>query len=207
MANSTILVVDDDIVVLTTLSKLLNVFGYIVAGASNSQAAMDYVTNSRKRFDLIITDLAMPGIDGVQFMTEAKKVFPDIPIIVMTGYSERCTPEEALRLGAFAYVVKALQHPRGRQPPSNAPSASAAATASSWHRNPAKTRSAPGSLPDNLGQPPPSRPRAPPDQPQTRSNPSRSSPQHLPLPQPSLNPSNPQPTQPTPGNPSNPSQP
>ena len=111
MANSTILVVDDDIVVLTALSKLLNVFGYIVAGASNSQAAMDYVTGSRKRFDLIITDLAMPGIDGVQFMTEAKKVFPDIPVIVMTGYSERCTPEEALRLGAFAYVAKPFNIP------------------------------------------------------------------------------------------------
>ena len=111
MANSTILVVDDDIVVLTALSKLLNLFGYIVAGASNSQVAMDYVTGSRKRFDLIITDLAMPGIDGVQFMTEARKVFPDIPVIVMTGYSERCTPEEALRLGAFAYVAKPFNIP------------------------------------------------------------------------------------------------
>jgi two-component system, NtrC family, response regulator HydG len=111
MANFTILVVDDDIVVLTALSKLLNVFGYIIAGASNSQAAMDYVTSSRRRFDLIITDLAMPGIDGVQFMTEAKKVFPDVPVIVMTGYSERCTPEEALRLGAFAYVAKPFNIP------------------------------------------------------------------------------------------------
>jgi DNA-binding NtrC family response regulator len=128
MANFTILVVDDDIVVLATLSKLLNVFGYIVAGASNSQVAMDYVTGSRNRFDLIITDLAMPGIDGVQFMTEAKKVFPDIPIIVMTGYSERCTPGEALRLGAFAYVAKPFNIPevvstieRALRPPATTP--------------------------------------------------------------------------------------
>jgi len=106
MASSTILVVDDDIVVLTALSRMINLFGYIVAGASSSEAAMDYVANSHKRFDLIITDLAMPGIDGVQFMAAAKKVFPDVPVIVMTGYSERCTPEEALRLGAFAYIPK-----------------------------------------------------------------------------------------------------
>ena len=111
MASSTILVVDDDIVVLTALSKMLNLFGYIVAGASSSEAAMDYVANSRRRFDLIITDLAMPGIDGVQFMAAAKKVFPDVPVIVMTGYSERCTPEEALRLGAFAYVPKPFNFP------------------------------------------------------------------------------------------------
>lgn len=145
MANSTILVVDDDIVVLTTLSKLLSVFGYIVAGASNSQAAMDYVTNSRKRFDLIITDLAMPGIDGVQFMTAAKQVFPDIPIIVMTGYSERCNPEEALRLGAFAYVAKPFNIPEVvatieralRQP----------APAVPWRQTPSKTRPATSPLP------------------------------------------------------------
>ena len=111
MASSTILVVDDDIVVLAAISKMLNLFGYIVAGASNSEAAMDYVANSRKRFDLIITDLAMPAIDGVQFMTAAKKVFPDVPVIVMTGYSELCTPEEALRLGAFALVPKPFNIP------------------------------------------------------------------------------------------------
>ena len=111
MASSTILVVDDDIVVLAALSKMLNLFGYIVAGASNSEAAMDYVANSHKRFDLIITDLAMPGIDGVQFMAAAKKVFPDVPVIVMTGYSELCTPENALRLGAFAYVPKPFDFP------------------------------------------------------------------------------------------------
>jgi DNA-binding NtrC family response regulator len=111
MASSTILVVDDDIVVLTAISKMLGIFGYIVAGASNSEAAMDYIANSRKRFDLIITDLAMPGIDGVQFMAAAKKVFPDVPVIVMTGYSERCTPQEAIRLGAFAYIPKPFNIP------------------------------------------------------------------------------------------------
>ena len=145
MANSTILVVDDDIVVLTTLSKLLNAFGYIVAGASNSQAAMDYVASSRKRFDLIMTDLAMPGIDGVQFMTEAKKVFPDIPIIVMTGYSERCTPEEALRLGAFAYVSKPFKIPEVIATIERALRRPAPTT--SWDRAPGKTRRAPGAFP------------------------------------------------------------
>lgn len=138
MANSTILVVDDDIVVLTALSKLLGVFGYIIAGASNSQAAMDYITTSRKRFDLIITDLAMPGIDGVQFMTEAKKVFPDVPVIVMTGYSERCTPAEALRLGAFAYVAKPFNIPEVVSTIERALRTSS--TTVTWPRSTAKTR-------------------------------------------------------------------
>jgi len=54
MASPTILLVDDDVAVLASLSKLLNLFGYVVAGASNSQAAMDYVAGARNRFDVII---------------------------------------------------------------------------------------------------------------------------------------------------------
>jgi two-component system response regulator HydG len=142
MANSTILVVDDDIVVLTALSKLPNVFGYIVAGASNPQAAADYVTNSRKRFDLIITDLAMPGIDGVQFMAETRKVFPDIPIIVMTGYSERCTPEEALRLGAFAYISKPFNIPEIVSTIERALRPAPPAITAQWRHAPAKAHRA-----------------------------------------------------------------
>jgi DNA-binding NtrC family response regulator len=108
MASSTILLVDDDIAVLASLSKLLNHFGYVVAGASNSQAAMDYLAGTRNRFDVIITDLAMPGINGMEFLTLAKKTFPDVPVIVITGHTEQCTTAEALSLGAFAYLTKPL---------------------------------------------------------------------------------------------------
>jgi CheY-like chemotaxis protein len=111
LGSSTILLVDDDIVVLAALSKLLGHFGYVVAGASNSKAAMDYVTSGRSRFDLVITDLAMPGINGAEFVAAVKKTFPDIPVIVITGYSERCTTEEAQRFGAFAYLAKPLHTP------------------------------------------------------------------------------------------------
>lgn len=111
MTGPTILLVDDDIVVLAALSKLLSHFGYVVAGASNSVAAMNYVTGSRKCFDLIITDLAMPGIGGVEFMATVKKTFPDVPVIVMTGHTERCTNEEAVRCGASAYLAKPFETP------------------------------------------------------------------------------------------------
>jgi DNA-binding NtrC family response regulator len=108
MASPTILLVDDDIAVLASLSKLLNHFGYVVAGASNSQAAMDYLTGTRNRFDVIITDLAMPGINGMEFLTLAKQAFPDVPVLVITGHMEQCTTDEALNLGAFAYLTKPL---------------------------------------------------------------------------------------------------
>jgi CheY-like chemotaxis protein len=112
MGSSTILLVDDDIVVLAALSNLLRHFGYVVAGASNSKAAMDYVTSGKSRFDLVITDLAMPGINGAEFVGAVKKTFPDVPVIVITGYAERCTVEEAQRFGAFAYLAKPLHTPQ-----------------------------------------------------------------------------------------------
>jgi len=111
MTSSTILLVDDDIAVLAALSKLLGHFGYVVAGASNPEAAMNYVTGSRKCFDLIITDLAMPGIGGVEFMAMVKKTFPNVPVIVMTGHTEQCTNEEAMRCGASAYLAKPFETP------------------------------------------------------------------------------------------------
>jgi DNA-binding NtrC family response regulator len=112
MGSSTILLVDDDIVVLAALSNLLRHFGYVVAGASNSKAAMDYITSGSSRFDLVITDLAMPGINGTEFVGAIKKTFPDIPVIVITGYAERCTVEEAQQFGAFAYLAKPLHTPQ-----------------------------------------------------------------------------------------------
>jgi len=108
MAIPTILLVDDDVAVLASLSNLLNHFGYVVAGASNSQAAMDYVAGARNRFDVVITDVAMPGINGMEFLTLAKKTFPDVPVIVITGHMRQCTTDEALSLGAFACLTKPL---------------------------------------------------------------------------------------------------
>ena len=108
MASPTMLLVDDDVTVLASLSKVLNYFGYVVAGASSSQAAMDYVVGTRNCFDVIITDLAMPGINGMELLTLAKKTFPDVPVIIITGHTEQCIINEALRLGAFAYLTKPL---------------------------------------------------------------------------------------------------
>ena len=108
MARPTVFLVDDDIVVLATLSKLLNHFGYTTAGASNSEAAMDYVVNAKNRFDVIVTDLAMPDVDGVALLSAAKKIFPEVPIVVVAGHSDRRIADEVLRLGAFAYLAKPL---------------------------------------------------------------------------------------------------
>jgi two-component system C4-dicarboxylate transport response regulator DctD len=50
----------------------------------------------------------MPGINGMEFLTLAKKTFPDVPVIIITGHMEQCTTDEALSLGASAYLTKPL---------------------------------------------------------------------------------------------------
>jgi DNA-binding NtrC family response regulator len=108
MANQSILIVDDDVELLTALTKILSKTGYIVAGATDSAAAMSYVTAGKQRFDLIVTDLSMPGINGLAFLSAVKASSPQVPVIVITAFGEWDTYAEAIRLGAFAYLNKPI---------------------------------------------------------------------------------------------------
>jgi DNA-binding NtrC family response regulator len=108
MANESILIVDDDVELLAALTRILNKQGYIAAGATSAGVAMDYVTSGKQRFDLIITDLSMPGINGLAFLTAIKKSMPQVPVIVLTAFGDWDTYAESLRLGAFAYLNKPI---------------------------------------------------------------------------------------------------
>lgn len=108
MANESILIVDDDIELLAALTRVLSKQGFIVAGATSAGVAMDYVTGGRQGFDVIITDLSMPGINGLEFLSAVKTAFPRVPVIVVTAFGEWDTYAESLRLGAFAYLNKPI---------------------------------------------------------------------------------------------------
>jgi two-component system nitrogen regulation response regulator GlnG len=104
----TILVVDDDRAFLLALHTTLSRQGYAVLSATNAGAAVDYITNGRQRFDVIVTDLNMPGIDGVRLLRLIKKSFPDVPVIVVTAFGELDSYAEAIGHGAFAYLNKPI---------------------------------------------------------------------------------------------------
>ena len=83
-----VLLVDDDDAVRTVLSEQLRELGMEVETAASGQQAIEYMKNSKRGFDLLLTDFAMPGLNGIETIRSARKERPEIRAILMTGYAE-----------------------------------------------------------------------------------------------------------------------
>jgi CheY-like chemotaxis protein len=95
----TILAVDDDILVLTNVSLMLEDLGHRVFEASSGRQALE-ILRREPSIDMVITDQAMPRMTGIQLIAEIKTEWPDLPIILATGYAE--LPAEADTLPRLA---------------------------------------------------------------------------------------------------------
>ena len=104
--NQSILIVDDDLAHRTMLKKLLGGWGYEVFEADDGSIAIDEV---RKRpFDLILMDIRMLKVSGIEALEQIKIINPAIPIIIMTAYASVETAVDALKKGAYDYLTKPL---------------------------------------------------------------------------------------------------
>jgi two-component system response regulator PilR (NtrC family) len=103
-APARVLVVDDERSMRELLSIVLRRDGYDVLIAEDGAAAVELL--KRERVDILITDIRMPQMNGVDLLREAKRIAPDIVSIVMTAFASTDTAVEALRLGAADYVHK-----------------------------------------------------------------------------------------------------
>jgi two-component system response regulator PilR (NtrC family) len=101
---SRVLVVDDERSMRELLSIVLRRDGYDVLVAADGKAALDVL--KRERVDVLITDIRMPELTGVEVLAEAKKIDPSIISIIMTAFASTDTAVDALRLGAADYVHK-----------------------------------------------------------------------------------------------------
>ncbi|MBN1382025.1 MAG: sigma-54-dependent Fis family transcriptional regulator [Deltaproteobacteria bacterium] len=101
-----ILVVDDDPAHRTMLKTLLSGWEYSVAEAGDGSAAVDEV--SRRPYDLILLDVRMIKVSGLEALTQIKAINPSIPVIIMTAYASVETAVEALKKGAYDYLTKPL---------------------------------------------------------------------------------------------------
>lgn len=107
MRNKSILLVDDVEIILHALGTNLRHENYDVTLASSGEEALSLLQDNP--FDLVVTDLSMPGIDGTQVLKEAKKINPMTGVIILTGYGDTTSAYEALRLGADDYVLKSCE--------------------------------------------------------------------------------------------------
>jgi len=99
-----ILVIEDDISFCKLLEKFLIKNKYEVAVAFSAAEARSIIKN--ESFDLILTDLRLPDSDGIVLMSEFKNTYPEIPVILMTGYSDVNTAVKAIKNGAADYISK-----------------------------------------------------------------------------------------------------
>ena len=104
MSQYKLLLVDDDPFTLTGIGQNLESEGYDVTTAENGETALELLEKSD--FDLIITDIVMDGIDGIQVLKKAKEVNPDTKVIILTGYGDMTSAIDALRLDADDYMLK-----------------------------------------------------------------------------------------------------
>lgn len=101
-----ILVIDDDSGMLTTLSYILKDMGYDVVSCSLAVEALEII--KKQAFDVIISDIRMPGMNGVELMKKVKQISPGTPIVMITAYTMHALVEEAKREGALAVFSKPL---------------------------------------------------------------------------------------------------
>ena len=99
-----ILVVDDDSIIRDGCTEIFKSEGYLATTAENGFQALKKI--KQKNFDLIFTDLKMPGIGGMELLVEIKELLPQADMVVMTGYATVESAVEAMRLGVYDYVTK-----------------------------------------------------------------------------------------------------
>src|SRR5690606_25662025 len=99
-----VLVVDDEGAIRYSITKTLQRVGYHVEAAASGEEALEMMKN--QNYDVVLTDIRMPGLTGVELLRRIKEEAPDAVVILLTGYASLETAIESLRLGAHDYLVK-----------------------------------------------------------------------------------------------------
>jgi len=103
-----ILVVDDEPSIVALLEKILPKMGYVIKGETDSLKALEMIRQTPDRFDLVITDMTMPKIAGLQLSREIMAIRPDLPILACSGFSEKVTPKDVRAYGFQGYISKPI---------------------------------------------------------------------------------------------------
>ena len=108
--RSRVLVVDDEASIREMLAKALALADYAVETVPDGRTAIDRLRTGT--YDLLITDLRMPGIDGLAVIREARRMRENLPVVIITGYSSEASAIEAIDLGVSGYLTKPFRVPK-----------------------------------------------------------------------------------------------
>jgi len=105
-----ILTVDDEQVVCESIRRVLSEEGYDVATSTSSRGGLEMLR--KEHYDLLLVDIKMPEMDGIELLKAARDVSPDTEVVIITGYATIETAVEAIKLGAFDYLEKPVSPPQ-----------------------------------------------------------------------------------------------
>ncbi len=107
MNAARLLLVDDDIAMRQMLESLFRQQGYVVSEAASASAALDLARATD--FDVVLSDIKMPGKSGLDLVGELRALLPDTPVVLMTAFGSIDTAVDAMRTGAFGYTTKPFE--------------------------------------------------------------------------------------------------
>jgi signal transduction histidine kinase len=109
-AGARLLIVDDETELVTALSRTLEAHGYATVGAPSGERALEVLRGAAsdpdRRFDVLVTDLQMPTMDGIELLRAAQEVDDELVSVVMTGHGTIDTAVQAMKSGALDYILK-----------------------------------------------------------------------------------------------------
>jgi len=108
-----ILLIDDEAIALSNMSHVLEREGYAVTACKDGESGLAEMQNTE--FDLVLTDLRMPGIDGTEVLRHIREFTPDVPVIMITGHATLDSAVEAMKAGAFHYIAKPFRLDEARE--------------------------------------------------------------------------------------------
>lgn len=103
-----LLIVEDEDTLCESLKRVFTKEGYETDIADSAEAAFDLLKD--KTYDLIITDIILPGISGIELLSRYKKQNPGQKVVIMTAYASMETAVEALKAGACDFIIKPIMH-------------------------------------------------------------------------------------------------
>ena len=101
---ASILIIDDEKAIRKTLTEILSYEGYKIDEASDGEEGLKRF--SEKAYDIVLCDIKMPKLDGIEFLEKAKEINGDVPVIMISGHGNIDTAVEAVKKGAFDYISK-----------------------------------------------------------------------------------------------------
>lgn len=106
MINTKLLFVDDETAFLAAMKRRLEKRGFDVTTCASGMEALDYLQDHNNSIEVVVLDVKMPGMDGIEALGEIKRKYPMIEVIMLTGHATVSSAIEGMKRGAFDYLMK-----------------------------------------------------------------------------------------------------